>query len=50
MKEKIISNKIRKESILTLIRPRGFDIIDQCNEGSVGIVSGRNLEILDEDV
>ena len=29
---------------LSMIRPGGFDMIDQCYEGSVGLVSVRNLE------
>ena len=32
-----------------MIRPGGFDMIDQCYEGSVGLVSVRNLEKLNDN-
>ena len=34
---------------LTMIKPSGFDVIDQCDVGSVALVPGRDLEKLNED-
>jgi hypothetical protein len=34
---------------LSMIKPSGFDVIDQCYVGSVALVSSRDLEKLNED-
>ena len=34
---------------LSMIKPNGFDVIDHCYEGSVGLVSVNDLEQLNDD-